>query len=175
MFPKTPIISRYVAEIERKFLVAHDGWKSAVGKSARIRDGLVATTSGRKTRVRIIDDRATIAIKGEHKGLGRSEFEYSIPISDAEEILTTMCDDHVLEKVRHHVPHGGLVWEIDVYDGLLKGVTIAEVELDRPDRVVELPDWVGDEITGDLRYSKASMEKAARRKDEEPRGSKPSR
>ena len=151
-------------EIERKFLVAHDGWKSAVCKSARIRDGLVATTNGRKTRVRIIDERATIAIKGEHKGLGRSEFEYSIPISDAEEILSTMCDDHILEKVRHYVSHGGLVWEIDVYEGLLKGITIAEVELDRPDRAVELPDWIGNEITGDLRYSKTGMEKAARSK-----------
>ena len=143
-------------------MVEHDGWKSAVSKSARIRDGLVATTNGRKTRVRIIDELATLAIKGEHKGLGRSEFEYSIPISDAEEILSTMCDDHILEKVRHYVSHGGLVWEIDVYEGLLKGITIAEVELDRPDRVVELPDWVGKEITGDLQYSKASMEKAAR-------------
>jgi adenylate cyclase len=125
----------------------------------------VAATNGRKARVRIIDERATIAIKGERKGLGRSEFEYCIPVFDAEEILSTMCDDHVLEKVRHYVAHGGLVWEIDVYDGLLKGVTIAEVELDRPDRVLELPDWVGSEITGDLRYSKTAMEEAARRRD----------
>jgi adenylate cyclase len=150
-------------EIERKFLLAHDGWKSSVTKSARIRDGLVAFFNGRKARVRIIDDHATIALKGQQKGLGRSEFEYAIPISDAEEILRTMCDDRVLEKVRNYVPYGGLTWEIDVYDGLLKGVVIAEIELDREDRVLELPGWLGKEITGDVRYSKFNMEKAAKR------------
>ena len=150
-------------EIERKFLLAHDGWKSSVVKSARIRDGLVAIFNGRKARVRVIEDHATIALKGAHKGLGRSEFEYTIPISDAEEILRTMCDDRVLEKVRNYVPYAGLTWEIDVYDGILKGVVIAEVELDREDRVLELPDWVGREITGDLRYSKFNMETAAKR------------
>ncbi len=110
-----------------------------------------------------MEDHATIALKGAHNGVGRSEFEYTIPISDAEEILSTMCDDRVLEKVRHYVPYAGLTWEIDVYDGILKGVVIAEVELDREDRVLELPDWVGREITGDLRYSKFNMDKAAKR------------
>ena len=75
-----------------------------------------------------------------------------------------MCDDRILEKVRHYVSYAGLTWEIDVYEGLLKGVVIAEVELDRDDRLLELPDWVGKEITGDLRYSKFNMEKAAKRR-----------
>jgi adenylate cyclase len=150
-------------EIERKFLLAHDGWKSSVIRSARIRDGLIAILNGRKARVRIIDDRATIALKGAQMGLGRSEFEYTVPVSDAEEILRTMCDDRILEKVRNYAPHAGLTWEIDVYDGILNGVVIAEVELDREDRVVELPSWIGKEITGDSRYSKLNMEKAAKR------------
>lgn len=110
-----------------------------------------------------MDDHATIALKGQQSGFGRSEFEYAIPTSDAEEILRTMCDDRILQKVRHYVPHAGLTWEIDVYDGILKGVEIAEVELDREDRVLELPDWVGKEITGDSKYSKINMEKAAKR------------
>ena len=152
-------------EIERKFLLAHDGWRSSIVKSARIRDGLIATFNGRKARVRIIDDHATIALKGQQNGFGRSEFEYAIPYSDAEEMLRTMCDDRVLEKMRHYVPHAGLTWEIDVYEGLLKGVVIAEVELDREDRALQLPDWVGKEITGDLRYSKINMEKAAKRRE----------
>ena len=151
-------------EIERKFLVAGDGWKSSVVRTARIRDGLVAILNGRKARVRIVGDRATIALKGQHDGLGRSEFEYPIPASDAEEILRTMCDDRVLGKVRNYVPHAGLTWEIDVYEGILKGVVIAEVELDRADRALQLPDWVGKEISGDVRYSKFNMEKAARRR-----------
>jgi adenylate cyclase len=152
-------------EIERKFLLAHDGWRSSVVKSARIRDGLIAFLNGRKARVRIIDDHATIALKGEQKGFARSEFEYSIPVSDAEEILRTMCDDRILEKVRNYVPHAGLPWEIDVYDGILNGVVIAEVELDREDRVLELPGWIGKEVTGDPRYSKINMEKAAKRQE----------
>jgi len=152
-------------EIERKFLLAHDGWRSSIVKSARIRDGLIATFNGRKARVRIIDDHATIALKGQQNGFGRSEFEYAIPYSDAEEMLRTMCDDRVLEKMRYYVPHAGLTWEIDVYEGLLKGVVIAEVELDREDRALQLPDWVGKEITGDLRYSKINMEKAAKRRE----------
>ena len=151
-------------EIERKFLVANDGWKQSVVRSVRIRDGLIAVYLGRKARVRIVGDQATIALKGQRYGLGRSEFEYTIPISDAEEMLRTMCDDRVLEKIRYYIPHAGLTWEIDVYDGILKGVVIAEVELDRDDRLLELPDWVGKEVTGNLRYSKFNMEKAAKRR-----------
>jgi len=130
-------------EIERKFLLAHGGWKSKVVNSVRIRDGLVAIYKGRKARVRIMDDHASIALKGTHHGIGRAEFEYTVPVCDAEEILRTMCDDRVLEKVRHYVPYAGLTWEIDVYGGILNGVVIAEVELDRTDRAVDLPDWVG--------------------------------
>ena len=81
-----------------RFLLAHDGWRSSVVKSARIRDGLIAFLNVRKARVRILADHATIALKGEQKGLARSEFEYAISVSDAEEILRTMCDDRILEK-----------------------------------------------------------------------------
>jgi adenylate cyclase len=151
-------------EIERKFLLANDGWKSSVVRKVRIRDGLVAILNGRKARVRLIGEHATITLKGRHQGLGRSEFEYPIPTPDAEEILKTMCDDRILEKTRHYVPHGGLTWEIDVYEGLLEGVVIAEVELDHAGRVLELPDWAGREVTGDQRYSKFNMEKGARRR-----------
>ena len=144
-------------EIERKFLIAHDGWKASVTRSARITDGLISMSNGRKTRVRIADGSATLTVKGEYTGLARSEFEYPIPVFDAEEILRTMCDDRVLEKIRHYVPHRGLTWEIDVYEGLLEGVVIAEVELDRAERVLELPDWVGREVTGNAKYRKIKM------------------
>lgn len=149
-------------EIERKFLVANDGWKSSSAGCARIRDGLIANFNGRKARVRISGNRATITLKGQREGLCRAEFEYPIPISDAEEILLTMCDDHLLEKVRYYVPHAGLTWEVDLYEGVLKGVMIAEIELDREDQVVELPGWIGKEVTGDSTYGKFNMEKAAR-------------
>ena len=113
-------------EIERKFLLADDRWRSSVAESARIKDGLVANTNGRKTRVRIIGERATITLKGQRHGLARSEFEYAIPVSDAEEILHTMCDGRIVEKIRHYVPHAGVTWEIDVYHGSLTGIVIAD-------------------------------------------------
>jgi CYTH domain-containing protein len=72
-------------------------------------------------------------------------------------MLRTMCDDRVLEKTRHYVLHDGLTWEIDVYEGLLAGVVIAEVELDRADRRLDFPDWVGREVTGDANYRKLKM------------------
>jgi adenylate cyclase len=90
-------------EIERKFLVANHDWKNSVIRSIRIRDGLIANNKGNKARVRIANDVATIALKSSRRGLVRTEFEYVIPYSDAEEMLRTMCDGNVLDKVRHFV------------------------------------------------------------------------
>src|SRR6516164_1364871 len=97
-------------EIERKFLVANDGWKNSVARRVRIRDGLIANNKGHKARVRIADDVATIALKSRKRGIVRIEFEYVIPYSDAEEILHIMCDGNVLDKVRHFVPYAGNTW-----------------------------------------------------------------
>jgi CYTH domain-containing protein len=144
-------------EIERKFLVANDGWTSAVVRTIHIRDGLVVMEDGRKARVRIAGDVATLALKGQRFGLSRAEFEYQIPMSDAEEILRSMCTDRVLVKSRHFVPFAGLTWEIDSYKGILSGIVIAEVELQREDQPVPLPDWIGREITGDPKYKKVNM------------------
>src|SRR5262252_11244318 len=116
-------------EIERKFLVANEGWKTAVIRSVRIRDGLIANNKGHKARVRIANDVATIALKSRRRGPVRTEFEYAIPYSDAEEMLRTMCDGNVLDKVRHFVSHEGNNWHVDVYEGLLDGVVLAEIEL----------------------------------------------
>src|SRR5215469_17484784 len=94
-------------EIERKFLLANDGWKSQVVRRIHIRDGLIANNSGNKARVRIADADATITLKSRRRGSIRTEFEYAIPYSDAVEILRTMCDGHVLDKVRHVITHAG--------------------------------------------------------------------
>src|SRR5215475_13921579 len=90
---------RMPLEIERKFLLANDGWKSWVTRRIRIRDGLIASNNGNKARVRISDSNATITLKSRRRGPSRTEFEYPIPVSDAEEILRTMCDGQVLDKV----------------------------------------------------------------------------
>jgi adenylate cyclase len=146
-------------EIERKFLLANDDWKSQVDRRIHIRDGLIANNNGNKARVRIADADATITLKSRRRGPIRTEFEYAIPHSDALEILETMCDGRVLEKVRHFIPHAGLLWHVDVYEGILKGVVLAEVELQRADQELDLPSWIGEEVTNDPKYRKLNMER----------------
>lgn len=144
-------------EIERKFLVEHDGWKGSIVRRIHIRDGLIASSNGNKARIRIADEVATIALKGDRHGPARSEFEYQIPKPDAEQMLRTMCDGHVLEKVRHFVSHAGAIWHLDVYEGILKGVVLAEIELELANQELKVPDWVGKEVTGDPNYRKVNM------------------
>jgi CYTH domain-containing protein len=144
-------------EIGRKFLVANDGWKNSVVRRMRIRDGLIANNNGHKARVRISGNVATIALKSRKRGLVRDEFEYVIPLSDAEEILDVMCDGNVLNKVRHFTLHSSNTWQVDVYDGLLDGIVLAEIELMDKDETLSLPDWIGAEVTADPRYRKISM------------------
>src|SRR5262245_19386133 len=144
-------------EIERKFLVANHGWKSSVVRSVRIRDGLIANNKGQKARVRIANDVATIALKSRRRGLARTEFEYAIPYSDAVEMLRTMCDGNVLDKVRHFVSHAGNTWQVYVYEGLLDGLVLAEIELTDADQELTLPDWIGTEVTSNPRYRKVNM------------------
>ena len=149
-------------EIERKFLVANDSWKSSVVRSVRIRDGLIANNKGHKARVRIANDVATIAVKSRRSGLTRTEFEYVIPNSDAEEMLRIMCEGNVLDKTRHFVSHACNTWQVDVYEGLLDGVVLAEIELTDADQKLTLPDWIGAEVTADPTYRKINMVAAAR-------------
>jgi len=149
-------------EIERKFLVANDGWKNFVVRSVRIRDGLIANNKGHKARVRIANNVATIALKSRRRGLARTEFEYVIPYSDAEEMLHIMCEGNVLDKTRHFVSHAGDTWHVDVYEGLLDGVVLAEIELTEAEQKLTLPDWIGAEVTADPRYRKINMVSAAR-------------
>jgi CYTH domain-containing protein len=145
-------------EIERKFLVANDGWKNSIARRVRIRDGLIAYNKGHKARVRIADDVATIALKSQRRGLVvRNEFEYAIPLPDAEEMLRTMCDGNVLEKVGYFITHASSTWQVDVYEGLLDGFVLAEIELTNVDQTLILPDWIGAEVTADLRYRKINM------------------
>lgn len=147
-------------EIERKFLVVNDRWREHCTRRQRIRDGLVAATADRKVRVRICGTRATIAIKAKREGFTDAEYEYEIPISDAEELLASHCGPHLLTKVRHDVPYRGFTWQVDVYEGILAGVILAEVELPRADIDVPLPDWIGKEVTGQPDYRKINMQQA---------------
>lgn len=143
-------------EIERKFLLANDGWKQLVIGVRVLRDGLIASGPS-KVRVRIEGPKAWITIKGQRSGLARTEFTYEIPLTDAEHIMAEHCGERVIRKTRHLVPHAGIMWEVDVYEGLLEGVCYAEVELASDDQQIALPPWVGAEVTGDPRYSKREL------------------
>jgi Uncharacterized protein conserved in bacteria len=144
-------------EIERKFLVRDESWRGLFTAKQEIRDGLIAVANGRKVRVRICDERATLAVKSKTGSLANAEFEYEIPKADAEELIAHHCLHAELPKTRYFVPHGQITWQVDVYKGILAGVVLAEVELPSEAAPLALPDWVGREVTGDPDYKKINM------------------
>nr|WP_246526694.1 CYTH domain-containing protein [Plastoroseomonas hellenica] len=143
-------------EIERKFLLASDGWKAGVVETRLLKDGLLARFGGGKVRVRQSGDRAWVTVKGPRIGISRAEFEYEIPLRDAEEMFS-LCELPHIDKLRHTVPHGGLRWSIDIHQGPLAGIEFAEVELSDAEQQIALPPWVGAEVTDDPRYRKATL------------------
>ena len=143
-------------EIERKFLVKSDSWRGQeAGK--RYRQGYLSTAKERTVRVRTAGDKGYLTIKGISVGASRSEYEYEIPVADANEMLDRLCERPLIEKTRYRVPHDGLVWEIDEFEGENSGLIVAEVELKDEHQSVTLPDWVGQEVTGDPRYFNANL------------------
>lgn len=143
-------------EIERKFLVKGDGWRRGA-KRSRLSQGYLVAEKGKSARVRLEDGRGTLTIKGPSRGAGRAEYEYSIPAKDARELLRNLCEKPLIEKMRHRVRFGGLVWEIDEFAGANRGLVVAEVELKRPRQKVPLPAWAGKEVTRDARYLNANL------------------
>lgn len=146
-------------EIERKYLLASEHWRSLVERSEHIRDGLLSASGEGKIRVRIIGDRATLAVKSKRVRGQREEFEYDIPREDAERLLD-FCGSHVIHKIRHYIRQAGLTWEVDEYEGLLSGVVLAEVELECFDQKFAVPDWIGREVTAEPGYGKFDMLRA---------------
>lgn len=143
-------------EIERKFLVKGDAWRSlAVG--VLYRQGYISRGNGRTVRVRQAGDRAYLTIKGRAIGLSRSEFEYEIPVDDAEIMLTTLCDQPLIEKKRYRIKIGDLIWEVDEFLGENQGLVLAEVELEQAEQTITLPDWIGAEVSGDPRYYNSNL------------------
>lgn len=140
-------------EIERKFLIRDEAWKVQAASSASLLQAYIAIGDNRNVRVRIKDGMsATLTIKLGHNTLVRDEFEYEIPVSDAEELVGAAIGT-VIEKTRHEVPFQGKTFEIDVYHGFYAGLVVAEVELASEDDPVPQADWLGQEVTGDQRYS----------------------
>ena len=143
-------------EIERKFLVKGDSWRAqAHGK--RYRQGYLSTVKERTVRARVAGEQGFLTIKGITVGASRSEYEYEIPLSDASEMLDRLCERPLVEKTRYRIPQGEVVWEIDEFEGDNRGLIVAEVELKDEHQAVALPDWIGEEVTGDPRYFNANL------------------
>lgn len=145
-------------EIERKFLVD----KSKMGFLAGItpidiKQGYLAKVANATVRVRIADHRGFLTIKGRSVGIVCDEHEYEVPVLDAIEMLCNNCTGMVIVKKRYEVPVGAFVFEVDVFEGPLAGLIVAEVELPTEDTVVVLPDWVGEEVSTDHRYKNSVL------------------
>ena len=146
-------------EIERKFLLKDDSWRSQVNSSARIRQGYLAPVSKASVRVRVDGERANINIKSATLGVRRMEYEYSIPVDEAEELLDQLCQTPQINKTRFKVEYAGHIWEIDEFYGDNEGLIVAEIELGDEAESFEKPDWVGEEVSGDPRYYNVNLAK----------------
>lgn len=145
-------------EIERKFLVKADVWRKLAGTCVRMRQGYVPTESGVTVRARIAGDKAFLTLKSRATGLARDEFEYEIPVPDAERILDTMCSKPQIDKIRYRIPaDNGLVWEVDEFLGENAPLVTAEIELPDERTAVEVPAWIGLEVTDDHRYKNNNL------------------
>ncbi len=141
-------------EIERKFLV--DVTKlPQLNKGKKLCQGYLWSSPDKSLRIRVADNVAFLTIKTGTDILQRSEFEYEIPISDAEELLQ-LCENKI-EKERFILPHAGNSWEIDIFYGKNKGLIVAEIELSHKNQTIELPEWVIQEVTNDTRYLNVSL------------------
>lgn len=144
-------------EIERKYLVTDESWREEIASRTRFRQGYIASLEDRSVRVRIMgEEAAKLTIKVGTGALIRDEYEYDIPVADAEELLKSV-PGFILEKIRYTVEHEGFTWEIDVFDGLYRGLIVAEVELRSEADQPALPKWIGDEVTGDRRFSNQQL------------------
>ena len=139
-------------ETERKFLVLDDGYKAQAVESHRIRQGYIAHDMGRSVRVRILDDKGILTVKGPFIGLGsRPEWEREISLQEAEDLFL-LCKPGSIDKTRWIVPAGERKFEVDEFHGENEGLVMAEIELKNQDEAFERPSWLGDEVTGDKRY-----------------------
>lgn len=138
-------------EIERKFLVKSDGWRGK-GKGELFRQGYIARTQDRTVRVRVAGERGTLTIKYRGAGIARSEFEYVIPLDEAQALLDGLAPGEIIEKMRFTFEENGDVWEVDEFMGANAGLIVAEIELASEEQAFVRPDWLGDEVSKVSRY-----------------------
>jgi adenylate cyclase len=139
-------------EIERKFLVRDAGWRRQARDVRRLRQGYLANTPGCSVRVRIAAGDAWLSVKAMQAGPARAEFEYPIPVADAASMLEAFAQGPLVEKLRHRVPVGRHCYELDEFEGENRGLVLAEIELGSVSEEFPRPDWLGDQVTEDLRF-----------------------
>jgi CYTH domain-containing protein len=142
-------------EIERKFLVVNDKYK--MGTPQRISQGYICSENDRVVRVRIKGDKAYLTIKNATIGFARNEYEYEIPVADAEAMLKNTCQQPIIDKTRYVLEYKGFIWEVDEFHGNNEGLVVAEIELDSREATFDHPDFIGEEVTGDARYYNACL------------------
>lgn len=141
-------------EIERKFLVTGDGWRTATGIT--IGQGYLNLDKARTVRVRLAGNQAFLTVKGLSQGATRQEFEYPIPVDDAKQMFE-LCEGGAILKTRHMVIHDGIKWEVDEFHAANQGLVVAEIELTSEDQIFTKPDWLGKEVTDDPRYFNSNL------------------
>lgn len=144
-------------EIERKFLVKAALWHPDASRGLRYRQGYLSTDPARVVRVRTTGTKAFLTIKGPTIGTTRAEYEYEIPLADANAMLDALCHRPLIEKVRYRERVDDRVWEVDVFDGANAGLIVAEVELPDANATVTLPPWAGQEVSDDPRYFNSNL------------------
>mgnify|MGYP000214471366 FL=1 len=144
-------------EIEHKFLLKNDNWKTEVSRSVQYKQGYLISDKKRSVRIRTSDEQAWLNIKSATIGTSRQEYEYEIPYQEGLEILNTLCQKPILEKVRHFVTFEQHTWEIDVFTGDNLGLIVAEVELSKIGEYFAKPNWIGKEVTQEIRYYNNSL------------------
>ncbi|MBM4206553.1 MAG: CYTH domain-containing protein [Gammaproteobacteria bacterium] len=139
-------------EIEHKFLLANEDWRTAVERTVQYKQGYLSSQPTSSIRVRITDQQAWLNIKSATVGTQRLEFEYDIPLQDAEDIISALCSKPLIEKTRYFITFDGKIWEIDEFAGENSGLIVAEIELAEEGETFSKPPWLGAEVTHDLRY-----------------------
>lgn len=143
-------------EIERKFLVDGSRWQPE-GAGVCFRQGYLCPGTGITVRIRVAGEQAFITVKGPTQGYARAEYEYAIPLPDAEQMLADLCQQPLIEKTRYRVEYAGHCWEVDVFEAANQGLILAEIELPGEDTRFSLPPWIDREVSGDPRYFNSAL------------------
>ncbi|MFV0482689.1 MAG: CYTH domain-containing protein [Bacteroidales bacterium] len=143
-------------EIERVFLVKDDSWRSLSYNGKMYIQSYLHTEPGKSVRVRIVEDKAFLTIKGKPEGISRTEFEYEIPLVDAKQLMS-MCNNAPVEKIRYNIKDGNLTWEIDEFIGENAGLVMAEVELPSEHTPYTHWEWLSEEVSYEAKYCNSSL------------------